>query len=57
MDSSTSTVRDLLGSPTFSYVANRGALVAAVVTVLLSVLRPTGALVGGAVLAVYLYGG
>ncbi len=57
MDSSTNTVRGGLGSLVFSYVANRGALVAAVVTVLLLVVRPLSALVGGALTAAYLFGG
>ena len=57
MDSSTNTVRGGLGSLVFSYVANRGALVAVVVTLLLLVVRPLAALVGGALMAAYLFGG
>ncbi len=57
MNSSTNTVRDELGSVVFSYVANRGALVAAVVTLLLLVVRPLAALIGGALVTAYLFGG
>jgi len=57
MDSEPNTVRSGPGSLVFSYVANRGALVAVAVTLLLLVVRPAAALVGGALMIAYLFGG